>query len=543
LTLLLVTGVIALCHGQEGAGARRKNTTAAGPKAADDIFTRGSFLRIKIEIPPDGMGKLRAGGGGWGRTQEGRVVVKASVIEDGRVYTNVALHLKGAAGSYRPIDDQPAFTLSFDKFTKGQEFHGLDKISLNNSVQDPSFLSEKICREIFNAAGVPAPGATHAIVELNGNNLGVYVLVEGWGKRFLKRHFKNPRGNLYDGGFVREITDGLDVNSGDNPKDRSAIQRLADAANEPDPKQRMARLEKTLDVERFITLLALDVLMCNWDGYAMNRNNYRLFHDMEHDRMVFMPHGLDQMFESERIRPADSLLPHMEGLVARQVIQTAEGRRRFMAKVSSLTTNVFVVHGITNRVREVAAQIRPAFAERGEQSARHFDRVTKDLCMRIAERCASIEHQIASPADPLAFDASGIAKLKGWTSKQDWEKAAVAEIKDGDGKPLLHINVNTNSATGTWRTRVLLEGGQYRFEGRVKTKGVVPDPGDKRGGAKLRVSGRQVAPKLTGDADWTTLSFDFEISEGMGEAELICELRSRKGEAWFDAESLRLIRK
>src|SRR6185369_7291411 len=95
---------------------------------------------------------------GWGRGQR-RTSVKAKVKEGGRVYTNVAIHLKGAAGSFRPIDDNPGLTLNFDKFVHGQSFHGLDKFSLNNSVQDPSFLSEKICRELFEVAGVPVPRA------------------------------------------------------------------------------------------------------------------------------------------------------------------------------------------------------------------------------------------------------------------------------------------------------------------------------------------------------------------------------------------------
>ena len=49
----------------------------------------------------------------------------------------------------------------------------------NNSVQDSTYLSEKICREMFEAAGVPSPRAGHAVVEFDGRLLGLYVLVEG----------------------------------------------------------------------------------------------------------------------------------------------------------------------------------------------------------------------------------------------------------------------------------------------------------------------------------------------------------------------------
>ena len=96
-------------------------------------------------------------------------------------------------------------TLNFDKNAKGQRFHGLSKLSLNNSVQDPTLISEQFSREMFLKAGIATPRASHAVVELNGRDLGVYVLVEGFNKQFLRRHFKNAEGHLYDGGFLKDV--------------------------------------------------------------------------------------------------------------------------------------------------------------------------------------------------------------------------------------------------------------------------------------------------------------------------------------------------
>ncbi len=514
----------------------------------EDIFSQPQVFRLKIEVSKEGMTKLRKQN--WGfrdmQSQKERPVVQATVYEGDKIYTNVALHLKGAAGSFRPVDDQPAFTLNFDKFAKGQSFHGRDKISLNNSVQDPSYLSEKLCRELFIEAGVPAPRAGHAKVNFNGRDLGMYVLVEGWGKDFLRQHYKNVSGNLYDGGFVREINDEppLDVNSGDNPKDYSALQRVIDAAMVPDRTNRYARLEKVLDMNRFITSVAMDAMLCHWDGYAMNRNNYRVFHDVEQDKMIFMPHGLDQTFGSggHRGNPNDSIMPPMNGLVARAVIQTPEGRRQYMQRMSQLMTNIFQVEALTNRVRTIAAAIRPAFAENGEGMAKSFDYETRQLCSRIEQRCRSLRQQLASPAELLTFDAAGVAKLKGWKSKGDFGKPVFEEVKEASGKKLMRIDLNA-SGVGSWRASMALESGKYRLEGRVKTQGVVPDPGDTRAGAGLRLSTRRLTQKILADTDWTNLAFDFEITEGMGNFEAMCELRAGKGTAWFDVDSIRLIRK
>src|SRR6185503_20219271 len=132
--------------------------------------------RIRIEIGASKMAVLRQYRWNWGGNSYERSNVPVTVREGQMVYTNVALHLKGAAGSFRPVDQNPALTLNFDKVAPGQRFHGLQKIHLNNSVQDPSFLCEIICREMFLAAGVPTPRAAHATAELNGRALGLYVL-------------------------------------------------------------------------------------------------------------------------------------------------------------------------------------------------------------------------------------------------------------------------------------------------------------------------------------------------------------------------------
>ena len=71
-----------------------------------------------------------------------------------------------------------------------------------------------------------------------------------------------------------------------------------------------------LDVDRFVTMTALDILFCHWDGYAMNRNNYRIYSDPESGKFVFMPHGLDQLFGQGRGMP-DGLLEFGNGRVGR----------------------------------------------------------------------------------------------------------------------------------------------------------------------------------------------------------------------------------
>jgi len=133
-----------------GAEAKKPKTAksakpAKAPKekkenAADKLFASQEIPRIKIEISPEGMAILEKYQWQFGPQPE-RESVKATIREGEKTYTNVALHLKGAAGSFRPVSDNPALTLNFDKYVDGQRFHGLSKLSLNNSVQDSTFVS------------------------------------------------------------------------------------------------------------------------------------------------------------------------------------------------------------------------------------------------------------------------------------------------------------------------------------------------------------------------------------------------------------------
>ena len=120
-------------------------------KPADEskaFFDGGKVVKLTIELGPKELDSLR---------REPRKYVKATLKEDDRVvYKDVGIHVKGAAGSTRSIDDKPGLTLNMDKFAPGQRFHGMDKFHLANSVQDPSYLSELLCGELFRAAGTPA---------------------------------------------------------------------------------------------------------------------------------------------------------------------------------------------------------------------------------------------------------------------------------------------------------------------------------------------------------------------------------------------------
>jgi len=379
--------------------------------AADDVFTDTNLLRISLEIPETGMAALRAYR--WKREDPNptnRPKAFARVMQGGRVFTNVAVHSKGAFGSFRPIDGLPALTLNFDKFAPGQEFHGMTKLSLNNEVQDPTCIHEKLCRELFAAANVPVPRADYALVTLNGRRLGLYVLTEGFGKRFLKRHFKKANGNLYDPGYLHDVDTPKEIrlDSGSDPGGFPALQSVYAATLQADPEKRFRDLDQVLDTDRFLSMLALEVMLCHWDGYSMNRNNYRIYYDPGSRKLIFMPHGMDQVLGIDRPNLDLELVPPLQGLVANALVSTPEGRRRYLDRVLILYAKLFNAQDLCRRVREIDSKIAAelkhpetrwplrsrnpqAFIKTSGDHATDID----ELCARISTRAKNLKRQLS----------------------------------------------------------------------------------------------------------------------------------------------------
>src|ERR1051325_3816448 len=302
-------------------------TIGRAQDASLEIFTNGSVPRLQVTIPDESIRELRT---------KPREYVNAVIREGTNVWRETGVHLKGSVGSFRGIDGKPAFTITFDKFIPEQRFHGLRKIHLNNSVEDASYLNELIGSELFRAANLPAPRVTHAVVEMNGKPLGLYVLKEGFAKEFLARHFRHPDGNLYDVGPGHDVNETLTKSLGKGPDDGADLRALAAAALEPDTSRRWQRLERVLDLDRFISFMAMEILVGHRDGYCLSRNNFRIYQDVDSGRMLFFPHGMDQLFGN----PRALVEPRMNGLVARAVLEIPEGRRAYRQRCSLLLTNV-----------------------------------------------------------------------------------------------------------------------------------------------------------------------------------------------------------
>jgi len=505
----------------------------------DELFRDGFIPRIRIQIPPEGVAELRKYN--WRRdgSSDDKVGVQGTVSEGGKTFSNVFIRVKGSAGSFRSIDQNPGLTLNFDKLADGQRFHGLQKLSLNNSIQDASLCSDQFSRELYRKVGVPVPRAGHARVFLNNRDLGLYVLTEGWNKQFLNQFFHKPDGNLYDCTFAKEVGPMMHVNCGVDPFDQSDLDELLAAAELASRKKSLRPLE-CLDVDRFLRLLVLDGLLWNWDGYAIGHNNYRVFHDFDSQKLIFMPHGMDQLFGQHNSSEM-SLTPNYKGMLAKAVLAIPSVRMRYFNRLEELSKDAFRTEAVLARVDKLAERYRQAL---DNDLKAELDDAVGDLKNRIQQRGSSVARQLANRPGPLRFAADGTARITGWQFKSDPSEMAQGNRIMMSGHEILRLRGTAGDGVGgSWRTLVQLDSGQYELSGLVRTRGEI-DPKRRASGVMLRISGHNGTDgfSLT-DNEWKAISYSFEV-RGKQSVELVCEFRGLPGGVGeFDAASLRLTRK
>ena len=123
-----------------------------------------------------------------------------NLVIDGESYKNVGIRGKGntslssvaAMGSSRY-----SFKIEFDKYDSTKSYHGLDKISLNNLIQDNTMLKDYLTYQMMNAFGVPSSLSSFVYITVNGEDWGLYLAVEGVEEAFLQRNYGNDYGELY----------------------------------------------------------------------------------------------------------------------------------------------------------------------------------------------------------------------------------------------------------------------------------------------------------------------------------------------------------
>jgi cysteine-rich repeat protein len=222
--------------------------------------------------------------------------------------TNVGIK---RVGTNRPTNNpKPAVRLKFNEFVPGQLWRDTETIKLEGHILE-SFV-ERVVFGLHRDFGVPAPRATHAQLTVDGDDKGVYGVVEPIRKRMLSYHLgiADPDGNLYE--RSRRVADGSlptgdsYVWEGSNPAsyvpipfepitnevggDYSDIVELIDVLDNAPAAEVRARLQEIIELDVYLSYLAVLNGVSDGDGILRSTpNNHYWYHREDTGKLQLIP--------------------------------------------------------------------------------------------------------------------------------------------------------------------------------------------------------------------------------------------------------------
>lgn len=228
----------------------------------------------------------------------------ADVVIDGESYKNVGIRAKGntSLSTVASLDSERySFKIEFDHYDSTQSYHGLDKLSLNNLIQDSTMMKDYLTYTMMNEFGVRSSLCSFVFITVNGEDWGLYLAVEGVEESFLERNYGSDYGELYKPdsmSFGGGRGNGKDFDMGSSDVKLQYIDDELDSYSniwnnaktditEADQNRLIESLKKlssgediesVVDIEQVIRHFVVHNYVCNDDSYTgMMVHNYYLY--------------------------------------------------------------------------------------------------------------------------------------------------------------------------------------------------------------------------------------------------------------------------
>jgi hypothetical protein len=332
-------------------------------QALDHLYAIDNVLTINITMPQNDWDTLRteqpAGGhcnfdwqgpSRYTWHQAASVEISGTSSPTSTTFNGVGVKKKSFCGSIN--SDKPCLHIDFGRFSDSTASAAADLIgsrylTLNNSVQDSSFIRQPLGYTMLGMAGLPHSRCNFARVLVNGKLIGqgvdgvkgpgVYVNAEPIMKRYIERNFNgNLNGNLYELEHTDDFVSGripfVGVESLSKFEDKADL-KLAD---DQIAAHGLAGASQMLDLDQFIKLYAMEFLLKHWDGYSDNTNNTYIYNDVTavespgagNVKFKMIPWGIDQI-----LQPQHSFKMSGNGLIAKLVRGDAARRTQLIDQI------------------------------------------------------------------------------------------------------------------------------------------------------------------------------------------------------------------
>jgi spore coat protein CotH len=278
-------------------------TPAASAQTAADLFDRDTVQEIRLFINSRDLEQLRT------RYREDIYYVADFQWRNVRV-RNAAVRSRGGI-TRNPA--KPSLRVDFNRYTTGQRFLGLKSLVLDNLFQHGSFVAESTTMAFFERMGQPAPRESFCRVYINNVFHGVYALVESIDTDFLVRSLGEGEGYLFSyqlherfygdylGDDLLEYKRRFEPQSHEFESDAilySPIRDLFREVNHPDDGVWRDRVAQYLDLQQFVTHVAIEHFLAEEDGIlgSYSMNNFYLYRPADSSRHRLLVWDKDSTF-------------------------------------------------------------------------------------------------------------------------------------------------------------------------------------------------------------------------------------------------------
>lgn len=229
----------------------------------------------------------------------------ATLAYDGLPFGQVAVRGFGN-GSQIDNPKKPNIRVKFDHYdTNGTGPEGQKSFKLKASGQDASFVREPLMYELVRAIGGHAPRTGWARVRVNGDDYGLYQVLEVADKRMFKSLFGNNDGPKYESKFAclgfdcpTWGCDGLKDSYKGDPGDGAELAALAKAVTEATDDSLLADLQARVNVGALLADYAVDAVASNLDGLASAGQNFEVYVDQKTNLIEVIASGADLTFDN-----------------------------------------------------------------------------------------------------------------------------------------------------------------------------------------------------------------------------------------------------
>lgn len=325
--------------------------------------------------------------------------VRADVEIAGETLRDVGIRYKGN-GTYLGSmnSDKRPFKLDFNRFVKGQKFHGLKTLNLHNQVADPTYLREVLGYAAAREAGLPAPRTAYARVyvrvpgRFDETFLGLYTLVEQVNDDFLQNWYGTRKGLLlkpgsreswnFRGDDWAAYEKPLNVQENGSAADRAKAIAFIKLLHEADDATFAKEAPNYLDLDNTALFLAWQAGMVNADSIFTVGQNYYAYLEPKSGRLHWWVWDLDQSWGAFGLQgtPEERLQLSIQQpytgdnrLVAR-LLAVPELQARYRRHLTTLFEGAFNPAHLVPRIHLLAAFLRPLVAEESPAKAAAMSR-------------------------------------------------------------------------------------------------------------------------------------------------------------------------